>query len=362
MKLLETRVEPDFEAMIRCVLRKEDPKRVYHIELYLDQEIINAVSERFDLAKNLHPSDPLYSIKRDVAVHRFLGYDVFRITLPGLDFPLHWHPVGDPANPQGQVRDSRDWVEEHKGPIQTWDDFENYPWPEVKNVDTSVIEWCEKNLPDGMAVFDLTTHIFENLSWSLGYETLCYKLYDDPDLVQALAKRIGEIYLDFTRLLCQFSRIGAIWGSDDMGFKTQTLIPPDALRRLILPWHKRAVAIAREYGKPYFLHACGNIEPVMEDLIEDVCIDARHSFEDEIIPVTEAKKKYSGRVGILGGIDMDFLSRANEADIRRRVRETLDVCQPGGGYCLGTGNTVANYIPLENYLIMLDEGRRYGQI
>lgn len=30
------------------------------------------------------------------------------------------------------------------------------------------------------------------------------------------------------------------------------------------------------------------------------------------------------------------------------------------GYCLGTGNTVANYIPLDNYPIMLDEGRKYG--
>jgi len=32
----------------------------------------------------------------------------------------------------------------------------------------------------------------------------------------------------------------------------------------------------------------------------------------------------------------------------------------GLGYCLGTGNTVANYLPLENYLAMLEEGRRYA--
>ena len=32
----------------------------------------------------------------------------------------------------------------------------------------------------------------------------------------------------------------------------------------------------------------------------------------------------------------------------------------GGGYCLGTGNSVANYIPLANYLAMLDEGRKHG--
>lgn len=43
----------------------------------------------------------------------------------------------------------------------------------------------------------------------------------------------------------------------------------------------------------------------------------------------------------------------------KQTRETLEECMPEGGYCLGTGNTVANYIPLNNYLAMLDEGRNY---
>ncbi len=46
--------------------------------------------------------------------------------------------------------------------------------------------------------------------------------------------------------------------------------------------------------------------------------------------------------------------------LRRRTRATLRACQPGGGYCPGTGNRVANYDPLDNYLAMLDEGRRFG--
>ena len=41
------------------------------------------------------------------------------------------------------------------------------------------------------------------------------------------------------------------------------------------------------------------------------------------------------------------------------VRDTLEVCTKGGGYVLGTGNSVANYIPLDNYLAMLDEGRKF---
>ena len=95
------------------------------------------------------------------------------------------------------------------------------------------------------------------------------------------------------------------------------------------------------------------------DLIDDVKIDARLSFEDVIEPVIEAKQRYGDRIALLGGIDLDFLCRADEAAVRRRVRATLDACHAGGGYCLGTGNSVANYIPLDNYLAMLDEGRRY---
>ena len=67
------------------------------------------------------------------------------------------------------------------------------------------------------------------------------------------------------------------------------------------------------------------------------------------------------RIALIGGIDVDFLCRSGEQAIRRRVRDTLDVCMDGGGYCLGTGNSVANYIPLDNYLAMVDEGWRYSQ-
>ena len=65
-------------------------------------------------------------------------------------------------------------------------------------------------------------------------------------------------------------------------------------------------------------------------------------------------------IALLGGIDLDFLCRSEPEAIRERVRDTLNICLPGGGYCLGTGNSVANYIPLDNYLAMLDEGLLYG--
>ncbi|MCZ7546405.1 MAG: uroporphyrinogen decarboxylase family protein [Anaerolineae bacterium] len=117
--------------------------------------------------------------------------------------------------------------------------------------------------------------------------------------------------------------------------------------------------MAHARGKVYILHACGNLEAVMDDLIDDVGIDAKHSFEDAIMPVADFKAKYGDRIAVVGGIDIDFLCRATEDAVRARVRETLDACMPGGGYVLGSGNSVTNYIPVRNFVAMVDEGRRW---
>ena len=78
-------------------------------------------------------------------------------------------------------------------------------------------------------------------------------------------------------------------------------------------------------------------------------------------PVTEAKRRWGHRVALLGGLDVDFVARSSEGALRQRVRQTLEICQPGGGYCLGLGNWVTSYIPVDNYLVVLDAGRKFGR-
>jgi uroporphyrinogen decarboxylase len=254
----------------------------------------------------------------------------------------------------------RYFVDEHRGPITNWQEYGSYPWPEAKNFNTRALEWCQKNLPDNMCMIGgLTGSIFENLSWLMGYETLCYALYEQHDLVTAISQRIIDLYRAEVEILLQFDRVKVIWGSDDLGFKTGTLISPKDLRELVLPGHKALAKLAHDAGRPYIMHCCGNLTRIMGDLIEDVKIDGKHSFEDVIEDVREDKLRYGDRLSLLGGVDVDFLCRANETQIRQRVDDTLERCLPGGGYFLGTGNTVANYVPLENYLIMLDEGRKF---
>ena len=74
----------------------------------------------------------------------------------------------------------------------------------------------------------------------------------------------------------------------------------------------------------------------------------------------EFKRRYGDRIAVLGGVDVNKLCILNETNLRDYVRKILDECMPGGGYALGTGNSVTNYIPVENYLAMLDEGAKWG--
>src|SRR5690606_15119088 len=155
-------------------------------------------------------------------------------------------------------------------------------------------------------------------------ESLFLNLCEDPDLVSAVVERVGASCLEYVRFLCQFERVGVIWGTDDLGHRTGTMVSPEWIREFILPWHRRAAALAHENGKLYFLHSCGSMHQLMDDLIEDIGIDAKHSFEDVILPVTEFFDRWGARTGTLGGIDLDFLCQADESAIRKRVRETLD--------------------------------------
>lgn len=358
--LQDNHISPDVEEFIALMSREKRPSRVHHIELFLDSEIREVICERYGLDSELESNDPHYKLKREIKIHQFLGYDVFRIEIIHKDFfRMTFIDTQDTTDIGGQQRGEREWTEEHSGPIQSWEDFEKYAWPKVSDIDFGALEWLEKNLPENMGVYDLTAHIMEMITFLLGFETFAYKLVDDPDLIDALGRKVGEFYVDYTKALCDFSCVPLVWGSDDMGFKTGTLASPAFLREKVLPWHGECARVAHDRGRPYLLHNCGNLDAIMDDLIQDVGIDAKHSFEDAIMPVTEAYEKYGAQIGILGGIDVDFLCRSDELAIRKRVRETLDVCMRDTGYCLGTGNTVANYIPVENFLIMIDEGRRY---
>lgn len=359
MTLLDVKVTPNWRGLVDCILRKGTPQRVHHIELFLDVEVQEEIARRYRLLEGVDPDDPCADLERHLRVQRFLGYDYVRAGLEGFEMPLTRALAKDTATLRREG--GRRFMEEHRGPIANWDEFWAYPWPDMTKASTRALDWYSEHLPEDMCIIASGgfAHFAEYLTWLMGYETLCYALYDARDLVQAISERLVSMFRISLRRMLAYERVKIVWGSDDMGFRSGTLISPDDLREFVFPGHRLMATMSHQAGRPYLLHSCGNLRQIMEDLIEDVGIDAQHSFEDTIVNVIDWKQEYGDRIAILGGIDVDFMCRASEEQIRRRVRETLDACMLGGGYCLGSGNSIANYIPVENYLAMVDEGRRW---
>lgn len=216
-------------------------------------------------------------------------------------------------------------------------------------------------MPQGMkAIGGPGNGVFECAQDVVGYTNLCYIGVDDPELYGDLFKVVGEM---MTGIWKEFiKRFGDIFGvfrfGDDLGFKSNTLISAEDIRIHIMPQYKRIVNLAHASGKPFLLHSCGNIFDIMDDLIEEVSIDAKHSNEDQIAPFSYWVDEYGGRIGNFGGVDTDILCTKDEDEIKEYVSEVINYCGGKGGFALGSGNSIPDYVPPEGYLAMIECARR----
>ena len=250
------------------------------------------------------------------------------------------------------------------GPIQSRAEFEQYPWTEIpRRYWERAAPWFDAlvwELPEGMrAVGGVGNGVFEICEDLVGLEYLPLMQVDDPALYADVFRRVGdmmfEIWTEFLRRYCDAfvaCRIG-----DDLGFKSSLLTNPRTVREQIMPQYRRVIDAVHAAGRPFLWHSCGCIFEVMDDAIA-AGIDAKHSNEDAIAPFDRWIRNYGDRIGLLGGFDMDFLCRLAPGEIRAAVadrgRRFRDAAR---GYALGSGNSIPDYVPVENYLAMIDGAR-----
>lgn len=79
-------VMPDVEELLDIIWRKKLPKRIHHIELFHDPEVVQHIADRFGLVEKLGKNDPAYKLKLNILVHQFIGSDVFHILFIHEDF------------------------------------------------------------------------------------------------------------------------------------------------------------------------------------------------------------------------------------------------------------------------------------
>lgn len=329
--------EPDFENLKKVLARKV-PDRPVLFELMIDMPYI----ERLAGSPLPVGADELTVLKKCVEGWAAAGYDYTPTYASAFHFDTGLHITERSRS----LNDS--------SVITDWESFEAYQWPDPESFSTEKLDRIKEYLPDGMKLMIwMPCGILENLINFTGYDNLCMMLYDEPELVEEIANHIGKRMYRYMELALQHDTVGIICANDDWGFNTQTFLSPRDLRKYIFPWHKRISELAHRYCKPTILHSCGYFKDIIDDIVDDMGFSARHSYQDNIMPVEEAYETYNNRIAILGGIDIDFLYHETPENITTRCRKMLERTAERGGYALGSGNSIPYSLPFENYMAML---------
>ncbi len=337
---------PDYRRFL-LALRRERPPCVPLIELAVHPRIVATLLEEPepllpDLRIRLRAA-----AEQAVRLHHRLGYDVMKVSA-AIPFQVtRLTAAGEEAE-----HGARPWTDEHHGPIASRADLEHYPWPTASDVDFGPVEAATPLLPDGLRLLGFAGGVLEFAMDLMGMTPLMVATRRDPQLVAAVIERVGRVLYGVFETYCHYESICALWLGDDLGHKHGLLVSPAFLTQHVVPWYQRFAALAHRHGRPFLLHTCGNTAGLMPALVA-AGIDAKHSFEDAIQPVERFIDEWGARVAVLGGVDVHRLATGTPDSIRQRTLEILAYAAPRGGYAAGSGNSIPDYIPPENYLAMI---------
>lgn len=318
--------------------------------------------------KELFLEKPIRSLDDVVEFYYSAGYDYVELR-QGLGMFMGEGSSGETssdsvsytiASGKGMPRRKRVWVQEHKGVITNEQTLEDYPWPRFEDFDFSEFENIGKLLPKGMKVIAVGGKIF-SVAWEMmGFETFCLNVMNNIALVQQLMERIASIQLRIFERMASLDVVGAMWLADDLAYSTSLMVSPEFYRKHLFPWFIEYKKICNRYSIPLIFHSDGCISEVLDDLI--ACgVNALHPIEPKAMDIYSLKEKYGKRLCLIGNIDLgETLIRGTPETVDEEVKQKISRLAPGGGYCVGSSNGITDFVPLENYVAMINASFKYG--
>lgn len=302
--------------------------------------------------KELFLSKKINGLEDEVDFWHKAGYDYIKLQ-PKADFnPLKIGLDNNVSyNEDGTV--FRKWASESNGVITNLEDFEKYTFPSTSDFDYTNFEKVKALLPEGMGVVGQYGDIF-TMTWEMmGFESFSIALFEDEELIKTLNDRLGELVISMFEYLAQSDVVDAIWYSDDIAYTNSLMVSPQVLDKYFFPWLKIIGDLAKKYNKPLIYHSDGILYDVMDKII-GCGVDALHPIEPKAMNIADVKQRYGDKLCLIGNIDVDLLSRGTVSEIRENVYKNIELAGNDGGYCVGSGNSIPEYVKLENYIAMIE--------
>lgn len=247
-------------------------------------------------------------------------------------------------------------------PIKSREDLDKYrpPDPTLPGRDTEIAAAREMH-NGGLALLGGVCGPFTTAWMLMGYETLCFTLLEDPEMLKALFEISNGFAKEAARLSVAAGCRG-IWVSDDLGSSTGGFLSLPHFREYVLPALAELVDHIDGLGVPVLLHSCGCIRDYLPDLAQTK-IAAIHPLQRTAgMDLAAVKRDYGERFCIIGNIDSSrTLPFGTSEEVAAEVRAAIDVAAPGGGYVLASDHSLHDGIPVENIKAMFATGAEYGR-
>ena len=209
---------------------------------------------------------------------------------------------------------------------------------------------------DRFRIFQIGFSLYER-AWTLrGMETLLMDFYDHPRFVRELLNAIADYNIAQVHQAVRYD-IDAIYFGDDWGQQRGLQMGPRLWHEFIYPVLRRMYAAVKDAGKYVFIHSCGDVDELFDDLIA-IGLDCFNPFQPEVMDVAALLKRYRGRLTFHGGLSIQrTLPYGTVEDVRAETQWLIDLGRDGG-YILSPSHAVEGDTPLENMLAFIETAQR----
>jgi uroporphyrinogen decarboxylase len=176
--------------------------------------------------------------------------------------------------------------------------------------------------------------------------------YENPEFVHSLLETIADYNIAQIQEALKYD-IDAVYFGDDWGQQRGLQMGPKLWHKFIYPVLKRMYSVVHAAGKDVFIHSCGDVDELFDDLIA-AGVNCFNPFQPEVMDVTSLLNNYRGRLVFHGGLSTQrTLPYGSAADVRQETERLLELGRPGS-YIFAPAHDVEGDVPLENMLVFIE--------
>jgi uroporphyrinogen decarboxylase len=174
--------------------------------------------------------------------------------------------------------------------------------------------------------------IYERIHFVRGLENTWVDIIEEPRKLCRLIDILVEMNLAAIERYAAAGCDGFIF-CDDWGLQDRLMIDPAMWRSIWKPRYARIYRAAHEAGLLTFLHSCGHIVSILDDLIE-IGLDVIQMDQQENMTVELLGERFGGRITFWCPVDIQqTMARGDPNEIRAYCRRMVThLGRPNGGF------------------------------